>query len=206
MSIKSYFPTFIYEDRLLKDSQALKKLLKNLQSDSLKIFEQDKGGQNWSERNYSNGYTSYSSFANLHEINSTFIDLKNHIDKHVQKFAKGLGFSKEKSAMRRLTMQSCWLNIMPPKATHSLHLHPLSVISGTFYVTVPKGSGVIKFEDPRLSKMMASPERQDKFYSASFARYVPQAGHLILFESWLRHEVETNTGKEDRISISFNYS
>jgi uncharacterized protein (TIGR02466 family) len=82
----------------------------------------------------------------------------------------------------------------------------LSVISGTFYVTVPKGSGVIKFEDPRLSKMMASPHRKDKFKSASFARYTPQAGHVILFESWLRHEVETNTGNEERISISFNYS
>lgn len=201
MSIKRYFPTFICEERLLKDSRALKKLLRNLKIDSLKIFEQDKGGQSWSETNYSNGYTSYSSYANLHEINSTFIDLKKHIDKHVQKFAKALGFSNEKRSM-----QSCWLNIMPPKATHSLHLHPLSVISGTFYVTVPKGSGVIKFEDPRLSKMMASPERKDKFHSASFARYTPQEGHVILFESWLRHEVETNTGKEERISISFNYS
>jgi uncharacterized protein (TIGR02466 family) len=201
MSIKSYFPTFIYEDRLLKDTKALKCLLKNLKDDSFKIFEQDKSGQNWSETNYANGYTSYSSFSNLHEINSTFIDLKKHIDKHVQKFAKSLGFSNE---IR--TMQSCWLNIMPPKASHSLHLHPLSAISGTFYVTVPKGSGVIKFEDPRLSKMMASPERKDKFNSASFARYTPQSGQVILFESWLRHEVETNTGKEERISISFNYS
>ncbi len=190
----------------MKDSKALKKLLQNLKGDSLKIFEQDKGGQSWSETHYANGYTSYSSFSNLHEINSTFIDLKKHLDKHVQKFTKALGFSNEKRSTQKLTMQSCWLNIMPPKATHSLHLHPLSVISGTFYVTVPKGSGVIKFEDPRLSKMMASPQRKDKFQSASFARYTPQAGHVILFESWLRHEVETNTGKEERISISFNYS
>lgn len=201
MAIKSYFPTFIYEEFLLKDPRALKALLKNLKSDSLKVFEKDKGGQSWSESHYSNGYTSYSSYSNLHEINSTFIDLKNEIDKHVQKFAKALGFGKEERQM-----ESCWLNIMPPKATHSLHLHPLSVISGTFYVTVPKGSGVIKFEDPRLSKMMASPPRKDNFHSASFARYAPQEGQVILFESWLRHEVETNIGKEERISISFNYS
>ncbi len=201
MSIKSYFPTFIYEELLLKDSKALKRLLQNLKSDSLKIFEQDKSGQSWSQSHYANGYTSYSSFSNLHEINSTFIDLKDQIDKHVQKFSKVLGFANEKRSM-----QSCWLNIMPPKAMHSLHLHPLSVISGTFYVTVPKGSGVIKFEDPRLSKMMASPQRKDNFHSASFARFKPQAGQVILFESWLRHEVETNVGKEERISISFNYS
>ena len=33
-----------------------------------------------------------------------------------------------------------------------------------------------------------------------------EAGNVILFESWLRHEVPTNQAKTERISISFNYA
>lgn len=201
-SLQSYFPTLIYEAPLLKEAKKLNSLVKEVKNDSLKIFEHDSDGHSWSESHYANGYTSYSSLSNLHEVNSTFIDLKNHIDKHVAKFTKALGFDKNYCPQ----MVSCWLNIMPPGGTHSLHLHPLAVISGTFYVDVPKGSGVIKFEDPRLSKMMAAPPRQDKFASATFARVEPLKGHLVLFESWLRHEVETNRGSGERISVSFNYS
>jgi len=33
-----------------------------------------------------------------------------------------------------------------------------------------------------------------------------QAGTLVLFESWLRHEVPPNPAASPRISISFNYN
>jgi uncharacterized protein (TIGR02466 family) len=35
--------------------------------------------------------------------------------------------------------------------------------------------------------------------------YPARAGELILFESWLRHEVVANPVRSERISISFNY-
>ena len=38
-----------------------------------------------------------------------------------------------------------------------------------------------------------------------FVYVTPQAGTLLIWESWLRHEVPTNSGKTDRVSISFNY-
>ena len=201
-SIQSYFPTLVYAAPLLNNPKKLSLLTKELKSDSLKIFQQDNDGHEWSESNYANGYTSYSSLSNLHEMSTLFMDLRAGIDSHVKKYAKALGFDPK----CKLEMQTCWLNIMPPGATHSLHLHPLAVISGTFYVDVPKGSGVIKFEDPRLSKMMAAPPRNDKYASASFAKIAPLKGQVVLFESWLRHEVEVNRGKGERISISFNYA
>ena len=34
----------------------------------------------------------------------------------------------------------------------------------------------------------------------------PKAGTVLMWESWLRHEVPTNQAKADRISISFNYA
>ena len=56
-------------------------------------------------------------------------------------------------------MTDCWINIMSQHATHSLHLHPLSTLSGTYYVQVPTKSPGLKFEDPRLERFMAAPPR-----------------------------------------------
>ena len=36
--------------------------------------------------------------------------------------------------------------------------------------------------------------------------YAAQAGTVILFESWLRHEVPANPTVEERVSVSFNYA
>jgi uncharacterized protein (TIGR02466 family) len=98
-------------------------------------------------------------------------------------------------------MDSLWVNKLKPGGHHSGHIHPHSIISGTFYVEVPKGSGAIRFEDPRLSQMMAAPQR-----TSSFVSIEPRPGLLLMWESWLRHEVLPGTGKGDRLSISFNFA
>ena len=73
---------------------------------------------------------------------------------------------------------------------------------------VPKGAGALKFEDPRLAHQMAAPPRRADAPSA----YAPssacrrKAGDLVLFESWLRHEVPPARFSGERISISFNYA
>ena len=84
---------------------------------------------------------------------------------------------------------------------HSGHIHPHSILSGTLYVEVPKGSGAIRFEDPRLPLMMAAPPRGDTFVTVE-----PKPGLLLLWESWLRHEVLPGTGRAERLSISFNFA
>ncbi|MEO1323825.1 MAG: 2OG-Fe(II) oxygenase family protein, partial [Pseudomonadota bacterium] len=83
-----------------------------------------------------------------------------------------------------------------------------SVISGTCYVAVPEGAGRIKFEDPRLAIMMASPplrpdapDPHQRFFYVS-----PQPGDVLMWESWLRHEVMASRSEDPRISISFNYA
>ena len=96
---------------------------------------------------------------------------------------------------------------MQKGAVHAPHLHPHSVVSGTYYVTVPPGSGAIRFEDPRLAMLMAAPPKKKnaKAENRTFVDVTPKAGMLLLWESWLRHGVETNASKTPRISISFNY-
>jgi uncharacterized protein (TIGR02466 family) len=82
------------------------------------------------------------------------------------------------------------------------------VISGTVYVATPKGSSALKLEDPRLPLMMAAPPRRADAPQAMqpFVYLQPQAGTVLMWESWLRHEVPANAARAERISISFNYS
>ena len=41
---------------------------------------------------------------------------------------------------------------------------------------------------------------------ASFLTVEPHAGLVLMWESWLRHEVLPGTSRGDRLSISFNFA
>jgi uncharacterized protein (TIGR02466 family) len=202
VSIKAWFPTFIYCEQL--SARGGEKLNRELLKECYQVRDFDDKGRAWSKESYPGGYTSYGSMAQLHRFSSTFAELERRISKHVRAFAAHLEMDLRK---RRVEMSDCWVNIMPRQVVHSLHLHPLSFISGTYYVNTPAGSSNIKFEDPRLSKFMAAPPRRPKVRDENrqFVSYAAESGKLILFESWLRHEVAANQSDEDRVSISFNY-
>ena len=91
---------------------------------------------------------------------------------------------------------------------HSGHIHPNSVLSGTVYVDVPDGSGALRLEDPRLAFMMAAPPRRADAPEAQrrFVYLEPEAGSVLMWESWLRHEVMPNAARTPRVSLSFNYA
>jgi uncharacterized protein (TIGR02466 family) len=196
MTLQRLFPTLVYRSAL-KGWQAFNK---RLLQECLQLRVDDVGGQRWSEKNYPGGYTSYSSVNRMHEVSPTFADLQRRLSRHVRAFAASLEFD---LTQRELTMTDCWVNIMPRQVVHSLHLHPLATISGTYYVKTPKGSPGLKFEDPRLDRFMASPPRTGA--SHPWVVFPAAAGNVLLFESWLRHEVPPNPVAAERISISFNY-
>jgi len=201
--IREWFPTLIYCEPLAK--VGLDRLNAELAAECRSLRDYDKAGREWSRRNYPGGYTSYASLNELHRFSSTFTRLERRISRHVRLFARALDMDLRGC---RIRMTDCWVNIMPPSTAHSLHLHPLAFISGTYYVAAPRGCPGLKFEDPRLDRFMAAPPRLAGARRAnqSHATYPARAGNLILFESWLRHEVPQNRVGDERISISFNYN
>ena len=169
------------------------------------IAQDDEAGQKWCDENNYPGYTSYASLSDLTWRSPFFEELKNLLDLHVKTFVKELDFDLEG---RNLKLEDLWINILPEGGNHSAHIHPNSVISGTTYISMPSGSSAIKFEDPRHSMMMAAPSRikDAKEYLKPFIYINPSVGDILLWESWLRHEVPANKSSKERISISFNYS
>ena len=177
---------------------------RDLEKTCLGLAAEDRAGQRWSKDHGYGGYTSYASLNDLTRRASIFADLERAIAKHVTSFARELQFD---LGGRRLALDSLWINVMNKGAVHTPHIHPHSVISGTYYVTVPARSGAIRFEDPRLGLMMAAPPKKPnaRAENRSFVDIAPKAGTLLLWESWLRHGVEPNGARGQRISVSFNY-
>ncbi|HEY5339369.1 MAG TPA: TIGR02466 family protein, partial [Rhizomicrobium sp.] len=109
---------------------------------------------------------------------------------------------------RRIVLDSLWINVMDQGGVHAAHIHPHAVISGTYYVSVPKGAAAIRFADPRLTMMMAAPQRKERAAreNQTFVSVTPKPGTILLWESFLRHDVPPNGARGKRISISFNYA
>ncbi len=203
MSVQTLFPTQVYHGALMRTGGEV--LRKRLLRECLQLPEDDLAGQRWSARNYPGGYTSYGSVCRLQTVSPTFAELERRLRRHVNAYAKALQWD---LGGRDLVMTDCWVNLMPPGVVHSLHLHPLSVLSGTYYVRTPPRSSGLKLEDPRLDRFMAAPPRRadaDREHR-SWVTLPARAGYLTLFESWLRHEVPPNPAASERISISFNYA
>jgi len=136
-------------------------------------------------------------------MSSTFHQLEIWLNYHVRAFATYLEFE----APKDLTMTECWVNVMAKGASHGLHVHQSSSISGTYYVQTPPGTPGLRFEDPRFDRMMAAPRRRADAgrRNTAVVECPACAGDVVLFESWLRHSVALNSADAERISISFNY-
>jgi uncharacterized protein (TIGR02466 family) len=203
MSIRELFPTLVYTAPL--QSRNWRAFNEQLLRECRQLRLDDAAGRRWSAKNYPGGFTSYHSANRMHESSPTFAALERRLSRHIRAFNRRLQLD---LTARPLTMTDCWVNIMPRQVVHGLHLHPLSTISGSYYVQAPDGSPGIKLEDPRLDRMMASPPRLAHAPpdSGPWVILPAEAGRVVLFESWLRHEVPPNAVAAERISISFNYS
>ena len=187
---RSLFATRLYEAEL-SDEHLLDELGHSIRT----LASDDEAGKRWSKEHRYAGYTSYASLNDLRRRDPAIADLAKLLTRHATSFARELGWD------RKPKLDSLWVNLLKSGGHHSGHIHPHSIISGTVYVEIPKGSGAIRFEDPRLPLMMSAPSRPDTFVTVE-----PLPGLLLMWESWLRHEVLAGTGKAERLSISFNFA
>lgn len=192
MTVRSLFATKLYEAELGDD-----RLLADLAHSVRTLAVDDQAGQRWSREHHYAGYTSYASLNDLPRRDPAFAELAKLLTKHASKFADECAFDLK----QKPRLDSLWVNSLKAGGHHAGHIHPHSIISGTLYVEVPARAGAIRFEDPRLPLMMAAPSRADTFVTVQ-----PRAGLLLLWESWLRHEVLPGAGRGERLSISFNFA
>jgi uncharacterized protein (TIGR02466 family) len=190
--VRPLFVTQLYEAEI-GDAALLNDLSRSIRV----LADDDQAGRRWSREHRYAGYTSYASLNDLPRRDPAFADLAKLLVRHATEFAVDCAFD----LVRKPRLDSLWVNLLKSAGHHSGHIHPHSIISGVLYVEAPAGSGAIRFEDPRLPLMMAAPPRAGTFVAVN-----PRPGLLLMWESWLRHEVLPGTGKGERLSISFNFA
>jgi uncharacterized protein (TIGR02466 family) len=205
MTVRSLFATRVYQASLAGEA-GFADFNAELEQACLMLAEEDRAGRAWSKARGYGGYTSYASLDDLPSRATVFGDLKRKLDRHAAGFAEALAF--DLGPRGRLKLDSLWVNVLRSGAVHSGHIHPHSVLSGTVYVAVPPGAAGLRLEDPRLPMMMAAPPRREDAPDdlRGFVTLAPEAGTVLMWESWLRHEVPANGARTPRISVSFNYA
>ena len=199
MNVRTLFATRLYEAEL-GDERLLQALAHSVRT----LAQDDEAGRRWSSGHRYPGYTSYASLNDLPKRDPAFAELGKTLTRHAIKFADECAFELK----RKPRLDSLWVNLLKGGGHHAGHIHPHSIISGTLYVEVPKSSGAIRFEDPRLPLMMSAPPRRKEVPPElqPFVTVEPRPGMLLLWESWLRHEVLAGSGRGERLSISFNFA
>ena len=106
-----------------------------------------------------------------------------------------------------------WANINRSGDANEYHSHPGSYWSGTYYVddggidADPALGGELEFLDPRGPvPLMNAPHLRiaGNLSAGSTERIRPKAGKLVMFPSWVFHQVRPYHGTAERISIAFN--
>ncbi|MEH6693522.1 MAG: TIGR02466 family protein [Hyphomonas sp.] len=200
MTLQTLFPTLIRHAEVGDDP-----LRASLEKVCWLLEDEDEAGNDWCDSEGYDGYTSYASLDDLPERFPEIAELKAFLDTEAEAYARDLHWDMQDQT---LELNGLWVNILGESGSHSGHIHPGSVISGTYYVSIPEGAGQLKFEDPRLAFMMAAPQPEDDAPEAArrFVYVTPTQGHAMFWESWLRHEVMPNRSDIPRLSISFNYA
>jgi len=107
----------------------------------------------------------------------------------------------------RLEFERAWINVFQPGAQEAQHSHDGSLLSCSYYVDAPENCGALVFPDPvaaRRSHRAFTHTGGKTFFTMPECGFQPQAGRLIMFESWVEHGVQCNKSDKPRISLAFN--
>ena len=92
---------------------------------------------------------------------------------------------------------------------HPLHAHANNLLSGTFYLKIPENSSPIIFNDPRdYYKYIQYPIKfgNPREMYKLLPEYVinPVEGMIVIWPSWLEHQVPASVINHERIAVAFN--
>lgn len=106
-----------------------------------------------------------------------------------------------------------WFHITKNGGYFGIHNHPMASWSGVYCVSrgepdpAVKNNGYLSFINPFIHNTMfvdAGNAQMHQPFSQTGLGYDLQPGQLVLFPSWLLHEVKPFIGEGERITVAFN--
>lgn len=108
----------------------------------------------------------------------------------------------------RLKLGNFWININKQGDFNLPHDHQKSILSGVYYVDVPvdnMGDLVLHRGDTAEFFITSEVTRLDTNVNALSVTKQAKTSTFYIFPSWIKHHVERNESKKQRISIAFNF-
>jgi uncharacterized protein (TIGR02466 family) len=189
--IHTWFPTPIYISENLIDQ----KYNEDLKKYCLDIFTDiENGAKNWN----CNTFNTLGSFDPKND--KVFHKLIEAVTVNVKNFASMHGSTYEYECL------DGWININHKNTYQEYHCHANSTFSAVYYIDTPEKSGRIVFENPNEPDMLPIKQIESpNELSYRTCHYLPEAGTLIIFRSYLRHMVEIGLNETPRITAAFNF-
>lgn len=185
MNLYYIFYNFISADILELNLESLENLCYRLSENSAGRNISNKGG--WQSNDLDH---------NLSELKEILNKIQSKLDALCNEFN-----------LKNVIIDNVWLNLNRTNSFNTTHNHPYSVFSGVFYIKSTGHSGNLVLKNPNelleyhIDKKYI--DKQNGFNSSNWT-IEPESGKLVIFPSWLNHEVEPNLSNNDRISLSFN--
>ena len=178
------FSSYLYIKKFNLDTKPLKNKTLKIKSNSPGRIVSNYGG--WQSKSFD-------------KIEKPFENLFHQVNNIVQNIKQKLEIK------NKIRFHNYWFNVNKLGSFNRPHYHPKSVISGVYYISVPQNSGQICFENYTDVSMVYGEVNNFNEYTSTIWRESPKENLCLLFPSYLRHYVEPNLNKKNRISISFNY-
>ena len=192
-NVYELFPDPIFHYKLENYKQINKELLNYI----LELQKKDKKGNNRSNRGgwHSPNFDIVNPGPPIDFINSFKVFLKNIIEDEI-------GWEYVPNKQRIVAM---WAIINKKNSYNVKHNHQNCYLSSAYYIKKPENSGDITFYDPKEVKTYRFPEvERNTSYSAESITVKPKEGDLLIFPSYLYHDVGVNLSDEERVVVSFN--
>ena len=186
MDIDMYFPTVIGSVVNIDLQEKMLPIVEDILQDESKLTY---------EWGYKNTYTGYEGIEQAPEMNE-FIEFIQEIG---EQYLNNLGY------ISPGLNPTIFASQMFQGDKHPRHCHSNATLSGVFYLDCPPGSSDIVFYDPRNFRDVKclSTIEQNSLNSPN-CNYSPQPGLLLLWESWIHHEVLENKSETGRTTLVFN--
>jgi uncharacterized protein (TIGR02466 family) len=175
--------------------------------------EKDAGGSNPRPITQRNGAV-YESHFDLFRVNDPAIqELKAFCWNQLLSFVAGLNGYDLATVNRLEIFNECWFHVTRRGGFFGLHNHPNASWSGVYCVDPGRsdpgneGSGLLSFVSPMLISGMhqdVANANMKRPSASGVAQLTLLPGQLVMFPSWVLHDVKPFEGEGERITIAFN--
>jgi uncharacterized protein (TIGR02466 family) len=197
MELQNIFTDFLLVGKIQTD---LDKLLKDV------LDYKEKNGTTSLLMTNRGGYQSPPiDYDKVKEDYDTFPLLLNELNETMLAFSRDMSYNNEPEGT--ICLGNSWINVNTKYNYNTTHTHPMSYLSGVVYLKVPKDSGNINFYRPRefndygLHHVLTG---NCNAYNGYRYTHQPVEGQMIIFPSYLEHDVDMSMSEEDRVTIAFN--